>query len=97
MKNLLPPGTPVRVVRCDCVGAERGGWEPSPLYFFPTRCQVRERGEGIVKPPQSLNIGVFNVHGCSTNEVKNGEICKMFLRRRLDVCALSEAKLKGIG
>ena len=33
--------------------------------------------------------------GCSTNEVKKGEIGKMFLRRRLDVCALSETKLQG--
>ena len=47
------------------------------------------------KPLQSLNIGVFNVRGCSTNEVKKGEIGKMFLRRRLDVCALSEIKRKG--
>ena len=53
--------------------------------------------EGRVKPPQSLNIGVFNVRGCSTNEVKVGEIGKMFLMRRLDVCALSETKLMGRG
>ena len=71
------------------------GWEPSPLYFIPPRCKIRERGAGRVKP-QSLNIGVFNVRGCRTNEVK-GEIGKMFLRRRLDVCALSETKLKGRG
>ena len=44
-------------------------------------------GEGTVEPPQSLNIGVFNVGGFSTNEVKKGENGKMFLRR-LDVCAL---------
>ena len=50
-----------------------------------------------VKPPQSLNIRVFNVRGCSTNEAKKGEIGKMFLRRRFDVCALSETKLKGKG
>ena len=50
-----------------------------------------------MKPPQSLNIGVFNVRGCSTNGVKKGEIGKMFLRRRFDVCALSETKLKGKG
>ena len=42
-------------------------------------------------------MGVFNVRRCSTNEVKKGEIGKMFLRRRLDVCALSETKLKGKG
>ena len=37
------------------------------------------------------------MHGCSTNEAKKGEIGKMFLRRRFDVCALSETKLKGKG
>ena len=51
----------------------------------------------MVKPPQSLNIGVFNVRGCSTNAAKKGEIGKMFLRRRFDACALSENKLKGKG
>ena len=56
-----------------------------------------EIGDGRVKPPQSLNIGLFNVCGCSTNEAKKGEIGKMFLRRRLDVCAVSETELKGKG
>ena len=79
------------------MGAEHGSWEPSPVYFIPPRCQVRDRGEWWVKPPQSLNIGVFNVRGCSTNEAKKGEIGKMFLRRRFDVCALSETKLNGRG
>ena len=37
------------------------------------------------------------MRGCSTNEVKKGGIGKMFLRRRFDVCALSETKLKGKG
>ena len=37
------------------------------------------------------------MRGCSTNEVKKGEISKMFLRLRFDVCALSETKLKGKG
>ena len=71
------------------------GWEPSPLYFIPLRYQVKERGNGRVKSPQPLNIGVFSVRGCSTNEVKRGKIGKMFLRRRLGVCVLSETKLKG--
>ena len=31
------------------------------------------------------------------NEVKKGKIGKMCLRRRLDVCALSETMLKGKG
>ena len=37
------------------------------------------------------------MRACSTNEVKEDEIGKMFLRLRLDVCALSETKLKGTG
>ena len=37
------------------------------------------------------------MRGCSTNEAKKAEIGKMFLRRRFDVCALSETKLKGKG
>ena len=37
------------------------------------------------------------MRGCSTNEAKNSAIGKMFLRRRFDVCALSETKLKGKG
>ena len=37
------------------------------------------------------------MRGCSTNEVKKGEIGKIFLRRRLHACALSETKLKGRG
>ena len=57
--------------------------------------QRKRRGE--VKPPLFLNIGIFDVRGCSTSEVKKGEIGKMFLRRRLDVCALSETKLKERG
>ena len=35
------------------------------------------------------------MRGCSTNEVKKGEIGKMILRRMLDVCALTKTKLKG--
>ena len=48
-------------------------------------------------PPQSLNIGVLNVCGCCTNDLMKGEIGKMFLRLRLDVCALSDTKSKGRG
>ena len=46
--------------------------------------------------PQSLNVAVFNVHGCSRN-VEMGEISNMFLRWKLDVHALSWTKLKGKG
>ena len=59
--------------------------------------EMSSQRKGRVKPAQSLNIGDFNVRGCITNEVKKGKICKMFLRRRLDVCALSETKLNGKG
>ena len=79
------------------MGAEHGGWEPSSLYFIPQKFQVKGRGEERVKPLQFLNIGVFNVLGCSTNEEKKGEISKMFLRQRLDVFDLSETKLNGEG
>ena len=37
------------------------------------------------------------MRGCSANEAKKGEIGKIFLRQRFDVCALSETKLKGKG
>ena len=37
------------------------------------------------------------MRGCSTNEAKKGEIGKMFLWWRFDVCALSEPKLNGKG
>ena len=36
------------------------------------------------------------MHGWSTME-KKGEISKMFLRQKLDVCALSETKLQRKG
>ena len=65
------------------------------IYSSEMSSQRKGRREG--KASQSLNIGVFNVRGCSTNEAKMGEIGKMFLRRRFDVCALSETKLKGKG
>ena len=34
---------------------------------------------------------------CSSNEVKNGDVNKMLLRRELDVCALSKTNIKGKG
>ena len=75
-----------------------GAKNPHLCILFPPRSEkVRERGEGRVKPSQSLNVAAFNVRGCSTNVEKKGEIGKVFLRRNLDVCALSETKLKGKG
>ena len=57
---------------------------------------MRVRKEVRVKPPPIPKYWCFLCAGCSKNEVK-GEITKMFLRRRLVVCALSETKLKGRG
>lgn len=47
--------------------------------------------------PQILKIACLNVRGCSTSEGKRSEIGRMFLRRKLDVCALSETKMSGRG
>ena len=33
--------------------------------------------------------------GCTKNSEENSEICKMFLRRKLYVCALMQINLKG--
>ena len=65
--------------------------------FYSSEVSSQRKGRGEGEAPQSLNIGIFNVRGCSTNEVRNGEIGKTILRRRLDVCALNETKLKGKG
>ena len=79
-------------------------WLLFPLFLLAIKCANRcethsnsESVEGRVKPLQYINIGVFNVRRCSTHVVKKGENAKMILRRRLDVCALSETKLMGIG
>ena len=56
--------------------------------FYSSKTSNYRKGRGEVKPPQSINIGVFNVRGCCTDEVKESEIGKMILRWRLDVCAL---------
>ncbi len=53
-------------------------------------------GEGRFSPPQILKIGSLNVRGCSTND-KREEIGWLFERRRQDVTALSETKMKGKG
>ena len=54
-------------------------------------------GEGRISPPRTLVIGSLNVRGCSTSEAKREEIGRMFVRRKLDVLALSETKMKGKG
>jgi len=45
--------------------------------------------------PQTLILGSLNVRGCGTIESKREEIGRMFDRRRIDVLALSETKMKG--
>ena len=72
-----------------------GAWRLGTLTSVFYSSEMSSQRKGRVKPPQSLNIGVFNVCGYSTNEVKKGEIGKMFLRRRFDLDALSDTKLKG--
>ena len=42
-------------------------------------------------------IGSLNVRGCSTNEDKREMIGRMFVKRKLDVLALSETKMRGKG
>jgi len=60
----------------------------------PTMRQGIE-GEGRLNSPRTLKIGSMNVRGCSTHEAKREEIGRMFVRRKLDVLALSETKMKG--
>ena len=45
----------------------------------------------------SLRIGSLNVRGCGTDEVKRESIGRMFVRRKLDVLAMNETKMKGRG
>ena len=47
--------------------------------------------------PRILVVGALNVRGCSTSVSKRCEIGDMFQRRKMDVLALSETKLKGKG
>ncbi len=44
-----------------------------------------------------MKIDAFNVRGCSASESKRMEIGDMFERRRMDLLALNETKLKGRG
>ena len=54
------------------------------------------RGPGVA-PPRTLQVACMNVRGCSSSEEKRLEIGEMFDRRKLDVCALSETKMLGVG
>ena len=42
-----------------------------------------------------MNVAAFNVSGCCPIVEKRDKISKMFLRWKLDVCALRETNLKG--
>ena len=77
-------------------GTERGDWESPPPYPTP-RGHQRDRGEGRAVSPQTLVCGVLNVRGCSTIESKRCEIGSMFVKRKMDVLALCETKMKGCG
>ena len=61
------------------MGVESGAGNPhlSILLLQDDKSENGER-EAQSRLFQSLNIGVFNVRGCSTNGVKIGEIGKMF-------------------
>ena len=78
-------------------GTGRGDWESPPLYYIPARYPERRRGEGRFSSPQTLVLGCINVRGCSTIESKRCEIGSMFVKRKMDVLALCETKMKGKG
>ena len=97
VKNLLPPEPPHVSLEATAWGGAWGlGTLTSVFYSSEMSSQRKGRGEGKAYPIRK-NIGVFNVRGCKTNEEKKGEIGKMFLRRRFDVCALNDTKLKRKG
>ena len=73
-----------------------GAGNPSPLKFLLSRNRHGAEGEGMVKRPRTLRLGSLNVRGCGV-EGRMEEIGSMFERRRMDVLALSETKLKGKG
>ena len=52
---------------------------------------------GRVSSPRNLRIGSLNVRGCGTDEMKREVIGRMFVRRKLDVLAVNETKMKGRG
>ena len=74
----------------------RRDWEFPPSENHPVRHQ-RRGVEGRVTSPQTLVLGCLNVRGCSTIESKRCEIGDMFSKRRIDVLALCETKMKGKG
>ena len=55
------------------------------------------QGEQRLTLLRTLLLGSLNVRGCSSNEAKRREIDELFVRRKFDVLALNETKLKGMG
>ena len=88
--------SPPRVVEGDKRGRSGGSRDPPLCIFFPANRQGVE-GEGRRSLPRTLVLGSLNVRGCSTDEDKREVIGRMFERRRMDVLALSETKLRGKG
>ena len=75
----------------------RGDWESPPLYNLPQRQHERGGVAGRLTSPRTLVVGSLNVRGCSSIESKRCEIGCMFGRRRMDVLAVCETKMKGKG
>ena len=78
---------PCGLVRGDKKGRSEGIGGPLLCIFLPKKKQKEK----------TLILGALNVRGCGTSEVKRSEIGSMFVRRKMDVCALSETKMKGKG
>ena len=58
---------------------------------------MRRGASGRLTSPRTLVLGSLNVRGCSTIESKRCEIGCMFSRRKMDILALCETKMKGRG
>ncbi len=57
--------------------------------------------KSLTKASETLKIGALNVGGCSTSKSKSKsktmEIGDLFKRRRMDILAFNETKMKGRG
>ncbi|XP_076031278.1 uncharacterized protein LOC143019503 [Oratosquilla oratoria] len=97
--NNKQPKYPTWIVRGEKKGTGRGTRHPSPCSpkgQYPKKQRKGIRGAGGPRA-STLRFGSFNVRGCGTDESKREEIGSMFVRRKLDVLALSLTKLKGKG
>ena len=57
--------------------------------------EMSNQSEARVKPPQSLNIYVFNMRRRSTNMEKSDEISKMFFQAEVGCVWSKRDKVKG--